>query len=126
CRCFQHILPGAEADENKRRALLAISREICELRRVDHQEERIRLDRERWEAEEAEAEAKKRSAAKMSPLWALLAATGVGELYKDRMKDGHVPPELEAFLAVTGKGRPSAAESHPPGAAPGNKANPTQ
>ena len=35
----------------------------------------------------------------------LLLARSIGDLYKDDLENGKVPPELKAFLAATAKGR---------------------
>jgi hypothetical protein len=44
----------AQNDPEQRKALLAIAREVAELRRSDHTAERLRIERERWDAEQQE------------------------------------------------------------------------
>lgn len=106
-RWIHELTAGAQNDPEKRRALLGLVREVNQLRRGDHEEQSLLIERERWKAEQAVTEAKKSSEAKMAPFWALLLARGAGHIYKDDLKKagGKVPPELEAFFAVTEKVR---------------------
>jgi len=106
-RWMQQAAAKAPNDPEERKALLSVAREVNQLRRGDHEEQSLRIARERWEAEQAVTEAAIRSNAKMAPFWALLFARGIGDLYKEDLKKsgGKVPAELEAFFAVTAKVR---------------------
>lgn len=53
-RCIHGVAAEAQNDPEQRKALLAIARELSELRRSDHSADRLRIDRERWEAEQEE------------------------------------------------------------------------
>jgi hypothetical protein len=53
-RWIHEVTVGAQNNPEQRKGLLAIARELAELRRSDHEEERLRIDRERWEAEQEE------------------------------------------------------------------------
>jgi hypothetical protein len=53
-RWIHELTTGAQNDTNQRKGLLALAREVTELRRSDHRAERLRIDRERWEAEQQE------------------------------------------------------------------------
>jgi hypothetical protein len=102
-RWINELTAGAQNGPEQGRTLLGVAREMNQLRRGDHEEQRLRIERERWQAEQAVTEAKKSSAAKMAPFSALLLAREFEELYKEDLKKsgGKVPAELEAFLAVT-------------------------
>jgi len=104
-RWMQQAAAKAENDPEQRRTLLSIAREVSQLRRGDHEEQSLRIERERWQAEQAAAAAKKRSNAKMKPFKALLLARGIAGLYKEDLEKsgGKYPPELEAFFAATAK-----------------------
>jgi hypothetical protein len=106
-RWIHELTAGAQNGPEQRRALLSAAREVNQLRRGDHEEQSLRIQRERWQAEQAATEAEKRQAAKMAPLSALLLARGVVDLYKDDLKEsgGKVPAELKAFFAATAKVR---------------------
>jgi hypothetical protein len=53
-RWIHELAAGAQNDTNQRKGLLAVAREVAELRRSDHRAERLRIDRERWDAEQQE------------------------------------------------------------------------
>jgi hypothetical protein len=55
-RCLQTIVTKAHSDPSQLRLLLYVAREVSILRRGDHSVQRLRLEQERWEAEQ---EAKK-------------------------------------------------------------------
>jgi hypothetical protein len=80
---------------------------VNQLQRGDHEEQSLRIERERWQAEEAATEADERSEAKLAPFMALLLARGVVDLYKDDLEKsgGKFPPELKAFFAAIAKRR---------------------
>jgi hypothetical protein len=104
-RWLHELTAGPQNDPERRRALLSIAREVNQLRPGDHEEQSLRIERERWQAEQAATEAEKRSAAKSSPLFALLTARGVVDLYREDLENGKIPPELKAFFAATAKAR---------------------
>jgi hypothetical protein len=106
-RWMQQAAAKAQDDPEQRRALLSVAREVNQLRRADHEAQSLRIERERWKAEQAAAEAKKRSDAALAPYWALLFARGFGGLFKEDLKKigEKVPTELEAFFAAAAKER---------------------
>jgi hypothetical protein len=53
-RWIHELAAGAQNDAGQRKELLAVARELAELRRSDHGAERLRIDRERWEDEQQE------------------------------------------------------------------------
>jgi hypothetical protein len=53
-RWIHEVAAGAQNHPEQRKALLAIAREVAELRRSDHTAERVRIERERWDAERQE------------------------------------------------------------------------
>ncbi len=53
-RWIQEVAAGAQNNPEQRKGLLAIARELAELRRSDHEEERLRIERARWDAEQQE------------------------------------------------------------------------
>src|SRR5450759_2382498 len=53
-RWINELTAGAQSDPGQRKELLAVARELAELRRSDHGAERLRIDRERWEDEQQE------------------------------------------------------------------------
>ncbi len=106
-RWIHELTAGAQNDPEQRRALLSAAREVNQLRRGDHEEQSLRIERERWQAEQAVTEADKRSSAKLAPFWALILGRGIRDLYEDDLKKsgGKFPPELKAFFAATAKAR---------------------
>jgi hypothetical protein len=78
-RWIQELAAGEQNDPAQRKALLAIAREVAELRRSDHEEERLRINRERRdaEAERQFEEQRQREIYRMkdkacAPIWARL------------------------------------------------------
>ena len=100
-RWLRTATAGSENDPQQRQALLSVARELSQLRRGDHEEERIRLERERWEAEQEETRADKASSAAIAPFWKLMISRQIADLYKDDIvkMGGKIPPDLAALLA---------------------------
>src|SRR5882724_4941836 len=74
-RWIRELATGAQNDTNQRKALLALAREVTELRRSDHTAERLRIDRERWETEQ-----EKKRRGEIEKLWGeVQAAEALGD-----------------------------------------------
>ena len=91
-RWIEELAAGEQNDPAQRKALLAIARELAKRRRSDHEEERLRINRERRDAkaERQFKEQRQREISRMkdkacAPIWArvemgaLAAAFGGGE-----------------------------------------------
>lgn len=92
----------AKAGPEQWRQLRELCADVVDVRRGDHMAERLRLERERWNKEQAEERRHREAAAKMAPLNAMLLANSVGNLMEMQMKKtGCVPPEVFKFLAET-------------------------
>jgi hypothetical protein len=100
-RLLREAVEAGDDPGERRRALLAVAHELALLRRCDHEAARLRVERERWAAEQGDADARQRAAEKMMPLQAMLLATVFGDMYEKKMKEtGRVPAELLAFLST--------------------------
>jgi len=100
-RLLREVAEAGEDAGERRRALLAVARELALLRRCDHEAARLRLERERWAVELGHEDAKQRAAGKMVPFQLMLLATAFGDLYGRNAKGtGQVPPEILAFLSA--------------------------
>ena len=76
-RWIHELVTEAQNDPAQRMTLLALAREVTELRRSDHTGERLRIDRERWETEQEE-----KRKAELEKLWGeVQAAEALGDLY---------------------------------------------
>ncbi len=83
------------------RALSAFSQEVVPLRRGAHSAARLRVEQERWTAEQQAREGEKQAAKQLGPLQGLLLATVLGDLYERKAKEtGKVPAEVIAFLSA--------------------------
>lgn len=99
-RWIHEVAAGAQNDTKQRKTLLAIAREVTELRRSDHTAERLRIDRERWETEQEE-----KRKAELDKLWGetqaaiaytrFLAANAKSQ-YEAKVKAGTLSSEEEA------------------------------
>jgi hypothetical protein len=84
---------------------LAIARELAELRRSDHEEERLRIERERWETEQEERRNEELEKLKRQVVGAEAHArflfAEAKRQYKAKVKAGTLSPEEEAnFQAI--------------------------
>jgi hypothetical protein len=104
-RSIHEVAAGAQNDPEQRKALLAIAREVTELRRSDHSEQRLRLERERWDAEQQEKQneelekLKRHVDAKEIQLRFLFAEAK--RQYAAKVKAGTLSPEEEAKFKRT-------------------------
>lgn len=75
-------------------------------RRQDHERERLRLLRDRWDQEREGQLRKDRTDDALRPLYALLMGHSVRGLYRHEAGDRKpVPPEVAAFFAATAQKR---------------------
>ena len=109
-RWIDELATGAQNDTKQRKGLLALAREVTELRHSDHRAERLRLDRERWEteAERQSEERRKRDLQQMkemacAPIWARLR---MGTLAK-AFGGGEAGEDLAAYILEIQYGLPS-------------------
>ena len=99
-RWVHEITVGAQNNPEQRKGLLAIAREVAELRRSDHTAERLRIDRERWETEQEEKkneelEKMKREVDAAKTYVRFLFAEAKRQ-YAAKVKAGTLSPEEEA------------------------------
>lgn len=86
---------------DKAERLLPLAAEVGHLRRQDHERERLRLLRERWDHELEGELRKERSDDALRPLYGLMMGQSIRELYGDKVGGGKpLPPEVAAFLAT--------------------------
>ncbi len=107
-RWIHDVAAGAKNDPMQRGALLAVAREVTELRRCDHGAERLRIDRERWEAEQQETSNKE-----LEKLWGQIEAAEAyvrflmaetKRQHKAKVAAGTLSPDEEAqFQAILAK-----------------------
>jgi hypothetical protein len=99
-RWIREVAAGGQNGPEQRRELLAIARELAELRRCDHKVERLRIDRERWETEQEE----KRNQ-ELEKLWGeteaaaayvRFLASDAKSQYEEKVKTGTLSTEEEA------------------------------
>lgn len=99
-RWIHELATGAQNDPKQRKGLIALAREVTELRRSDHKAERLRLDRERWEAEQEEkrkAELEKLwGEAKGAEAYTRFLAVHAKSQYEARVKAGTLSAEEDA------------------------------
>jgi hypothetical protein len=104
-RWIHEVAAGAQNDPEQRKALLGIAREVTELRRSDHTAERLRIERERWDAEQQEKEneelEKLKRQAETAETYARFLLAHVKDNYEEKVKAGTLSPEEEAnFQAI--------------------------
>jgi hypothetical protein len=99
-RWIHEIAAEAPNDPAQRKMLLVVARELAELRRSDHGAERLRIDRERWEAEQQEKTRKEmeklRGQAEGAKAYLQFFVADVKRQYKDKVAAGPLSPEEEA------------------------------
>jgi hypothetical protein len=104
-RWIHEVAARAQNDPEQRKALLAIAREVAELRRSDHTAERLRIERERWDAEQQEKEneelEKLKREAEGAEIYARILLAHVKQNYEEKVAAGTLSPEEEAnFQAI--------------------------
>lgn len=104
-RYLQIVAAQAADDPKQRQALFELSREIGRLRRDDHDEQRVKIEREQWDAMQEEAAAKTRPDPLLGPIYRQLTARTLADFLKEDVEEhgGYLTPEAKAFLAVTGR-----------------------
>ncbi len=123
-RWLRTAAAGAQNDPAQCDALLAVARELTNLRRGDHEAKRLRLESERWGAEQEEIRVKKNSAAAMAPYWKLLLANQVTDMFKDELAKpgGNGSERLAEFVTIlkqaNAKAGDAGASPEPPTLAP--------
>jgi hypothetical protein len=100
-RWIHELATAANNDPKQRNSLLALTREVTELRRSDHTAERLRIDRERWETEQEEKRQKelRKLQGEITAKEALadLYAKIVEEQCAAKKKQGPMSPEDQAW-----------------------------
>ena len=105
-RCWIHdVAAGAQNNPEQRKALLAIAREVAELRRSDHTAERLRIERERWDAEQEEKKneelEKLKGKAAAAETYARFLLAHVKHKYEEKVAAGTLSPDdEERFQAI--------------------------
>jgi hypothetical protein len=110
-RWIHELAAGAQNDAGQRKELLAVARELAELRRSDHGAERLRIDRERWEDEQQEKHNKEieklRGEAEAAEAYVSFVMPEVKRRHEAKVKAGTVSPddeeEFQALLAQVAK-----------------------
>ncbi|MBI1176017.1 hypothetical protein GC207_01105 [bacterium] len=106
-------LPACEKADR----ILPLATELAQVRRHDHERERLRLLRERWESELEENLRKDRSNQVLAPIYGLLASRMIGDLYRNEANgNAPLPPEVAAFLESVPTGDLTAAGNGSAGA----------
>jgi hypothetical protein len=99
-RWIHEVAAGAQNDPKQRKALLAIAREVAELRRSDHTAERLRIERERWDAEQQEKKDKELEKLKrevdVAKTYVRFLFAEAKRQYAAKVKAGTLSPEEEA------------------------------
>jgi hypothetical protein len=99
-RWIHELTTGAQNDTKQRKGLVALAREVTELRRSDHTAERLRIDRERWETEQQEKENKAlerlRGETEAAEAYVRFVAADAKSQYEAKVKAGTLSPEEEA------------------------------
>jgi hypothetical protein len=99
-RWINELTAGAQNDPGQRKWLLAIARELADLRRCDHEEERLRTERERREAEDQEKEDKeleeRQAKTRMDEAYARIYLADAKCYYEEKLKAGTLSPDEEA------------------------------
>jgi len=104
---------GAPRDPQERAALLGVARELTLLRRGDHTEQRLRLARERWEAQQVEATAGARRAEALAPFRALISASLSIPPYGNGGKAPEPPPPPQVQAVWTAMATKPAVKNGP-------------
>jgi hypothetical protein len=104
-RWIHELTTGAQNDMKQRKALLAIAREVTELRRSDHTAERLRIDRERWDAEQQEKKNEELEKLKRevdaAEVYLRFLLAHVKHQYEEKVAAGTLSPEdEERFQAI--------------------------
>jgi len=86
----------------QRKVVLAAAQELAQLHRGNHEGERVRIERERWESRQAEAREKKRAAQDSAARAERIRAQFFPDLDEDWLprSSGAMPAELHACLAA--------------------------
>ena len=80
----------------ERKGLLAVAQELAELRRCDHSEQRLRLERERWEAQQQEKrnkELEKQGEVVAAEAYVRVLVAEAKCQYEEKVRDGTLSPE---------------------------------
>jgi len=104
-RRLQALAACAADDPKQCRTFIELCREIGRLRRDDHDEQRLKIQRERWEAAEEKTAVQNRPDPLLGPIYRQLHARAIADFLKVDVEKhgGYVPPETETFLATMGR-----------------------
>lgn len=94
---------AAGDDREERRAVLGVAREITQIRRANHEAERVRIERERWERQLQEDREEKQAEAGHAARWARLKARLFPHLDEDGLPTPTLPGELQACPAANAR-----------------------
>ncbi len=103
---YAALLAGWEGEPSEEfhrnlRALSALTGDVVRLRRGAHNAARLRVDRERWETEQAKAASMSLVATQMWPMTRMLLLNAFGGIYKQQINEaGRIPSELLEFLST--------------------------
>jgi hypothetical protein len=113
--CMHELTAGAQNDPGQRKELLAVARELTELRRSDHTADRLRIDNERWEAERQEKANKElekmRHEIEAAETYVEVVMDEVKRQHEAKAKAGTLSPgeeeKFQALLAIVAEGERS-------------------
>jgi len=100
-QALRETVRAEEDPATQRQALLAVAREITQLRRCDNEAARTRVERERWAAEQGKTQAQSEAATRLGPLYGMVLASVLGDSCERKVREtGRIPPEVLHFLAT--------------------------
>ena len=102
---LQALATRAADDPVQNREFIELCREIGRLRRDDHDEQRLKILREQWEAVTERNTAEKHPDSPILRIYDQLHARRAADFLKKDVEEhgGYVPPETETFLAAMGR-----------------------
>jgi hypothetical protein len=108
---MHELTAGAPNDPGQRKELLAVARELTELRRSNHTAERLRIDNERWETEQREKANKElekaRGQAEAAEAYLRFLMAEAKREHEEKVKAGTLSPDdeekLQRIVAISAK-----------------------
>lgn len=99
-RWMHEVAAGVQDNPAQRSRLLAIAREVSELRRGDHRAQRLQIDRERWDTEQEEkknAELERlKGQVEAAEAYMRFLVTNVKRQYEEKVAAGTLSPDEES------------------------------